>query len=32
VFGCTFDVAADGVEAMQKLGLEKYDIVLMVSK
>lgn len=31
VFGCTFDVAADGVEAMQKLGLEKYDIVLMVS-
>jgi hypothetical protein len=31
VFGCTFDVAADGVEAMHKLGLEKYDIVLMVS-
>lgn len=30
VFGCTFDVAADGVEAMQKLGLEKYDLVLMV--
>ncbi|KAM3589838.1 kinase-regulated stress-responsive transcription factor skn7 [Umbelopsis sp. WA50703] len=29
VFGCTFDVAADGVEAMQKLGLEKYDLVLM---
>ncbi|KAG2178299.1 hypothetical protein INT44_001449, partial [Umbelopsis vinacea] len=29
VFGCTFDVAADGVEAMHKLGLEKYDIVLM---
>lgn len=31
VFGCTFDVATDGVEALKKLGLEKYDLVLMVS-
>jgi PleD family two-component response regulator len=30
VFGCTFDVATDGVEALKKLGLEKYDLVLMV--
>ncbi|OZJ05236.1 hypothetical protein BZG36_02298 [Bifiguratus adelaidae] len=29
VFGCTFDVAVDGVDALQKLNLEKYDIVLM---
>ncbi|KAI8578240.1 hypothetical protein K450DRAFT_247899 [Umbelopsis ramanniana AG] len=29
VFGCTFDVATDGVEALKKLGLEKYDLVLM---
>jgi CheY-like chemotaxis protein len=32
VFGCTFDVATDGVEALKKLGLEKYDLVLMVSQ
>lgn len=30
VFGCTFDVATDGVEALKKLGLERYDLVLMV--
>jgi len=29
VFGCTFDVATDGVEALKKLGLERYDLVLM---
>jgi osomolarity two-component system response regulator SKN7 len=31
VFGCTIDVAVDGVGAVQKMNLEKYDLVLMVS-
>lgn len=30
VFGCTFDVAVDGVSAVNKMNLEKYDLVLMV--
>jgi osomolarity two-component system, response regulator SKN7 len=30
VFGCTFDVAVDGVGAVNKMNLEKYDLVLMV--
>ncbi|KAJ7128442.1 HSF-type DNA-binding-domain-containing protein [Mycena epipterygia] len=29
VFGCTFDVAVDGVGAVNKMNLEKYDLVLM---
>jgi hypothetical protein len=32
VFGCTIDVAVDGVVAVNKMmNLEKYDLVLMVS-
>jgi len=31
VFGCTTDVAVDGVAAVDKMNLEKYDLVLMVS-
>ena len=31
VFGCTTDVAMDGVAAVDKMNLEKYDLVLMVS-
>jgi osomolarity two-component system response regulator SKN7 len=31
VFGCTIDVAVDGVSAVNKMNLEKYDLVLMVS-
>lgn len=31
VFGCTIDVAVDGVGAVNKMNLEKYDLVLMVS-
>ena len=31
VFGCTTDVAVDGVAAVNKMNLEKYDLVLMVS-
>lgn len=27
--GCTIDVAVDGVEAIRKLGTDKYDLVLM---
>lgn len=30
VFGCTIDVAMDGVAAVNKMNLEKYDLVLMV--
>ena len=30
VFGCTIDVAVDGVSAVNKMNLEKYDLVLMV--
>ncbi|KAK2459440.1 hypothetical protein APHAL10511_008551 [Amanita phalloides] len=29
VFGCTTDVAMDGVSAVNKMNLEKYDLVLM---
>ncbi|KZT23920.1 hypothetical protein NEOLEDRAFT_1068377 [Neolentinus lepideus HHB14362 ss-1] len=29
VFGCNFDVAVDGVGAVNKMNLEKYDLVLM---
>ena len=32
VAGCTIDVAADGLEAITKLGSGSYDIVLMVKK
>jgi len=31
VFGCQIDVAVDGVGAVNKMNLEKYDLVLMVS-
>ena len=31
VFGCAIDVAVDGVGAVDKMNLEKYDLVLMVS-
>lgn len=30
VFGCTIDMAVDGVSAVHKMNLEKYDLVLMV--
>ena len=30
VFGCTIDVAVDGVVAVNKMNFEKYDLVLMV--
>lgn len=30
VFGCAIDVAVDGVGAVNKMNLEKYDLVLMV--
>jgi len=30
VYGCTIDVAVDGVSAVNKMNLEKYDLVLMV--
>ncbi|KAJ6566931.1 hypothetical protein B0H19DRAFT_1138898 [Mycena capillaripes] len=29
IFGCTTDVAVDGVSAVNKMNLEKYDLVLM---
>ena len=32
VFGCAIDVAVDGVGAVNKMNLEKYDLVLMVSR
>lgn len=31
VAGCTIDVALDGVSAVNKMNLERYDLVLMVS-
>jgi hypothetical protein len=31
VFGCTMDIAVDGVGAVEGINLEKYDLVLMVS-
>ena len=30
VFGCTIDVAVDGLQAVNRMNLEKYDLVLMV--
>lgn len=30
VIGCTIDLAKDGVEALKKMGMEKYDLILMV--
>jgi osomolarity two-component system, response regulator SKN7 len=30
VFGCTIDVAVDGIGAVERMNLEKYDLVLMV--
>ena len=30
IFGCTIDVAVDGVGAVNKMNLERYDLVLMV--
>jgi osomolarity two-component system response regulator SKN7 len=32
VFGCTIDVAVDGDSAVNKMNLEKYDLVLMVGR
>jgi osomolarity two-component system response regulator SKN7 len=32
VFGCTIDVVVDGVSAVSKMMLEKYDLVLMVCR
>ncbi|KAK9766149.1 kinase-regulated stress-responsive transcription factor skn7 [Basidiobolus ranarum] len=29
IFGCSFDIATDGVAAVNRMNLEKYDIVLM---
>jgi osomolarity two-component system response regulator SKN7 len=31
IFGCEIDVAVDGVSAVNKMNLERYDLVLMVS-
>lgn len=31
IIGCTIDLAKDGVEALKKMGMEKYDLILMVS-
>lgn len=31
IFGCTTDVAVDGIGAVTKMNLEKYDLVLMVN-
>jgi osomolarity two-component system, response regulator SKN7 len=30
VFGCAIDIAVDGISAVNKMNLEKYDLVLMV--
>ena len=30
VFGCTIDVAVDGLQAVDRMNFEKYDLVLMV--
>lgn len=32
IFGCTIDVAVDGFGAVNKMNLEKYDLVLMVRR
>ena len=32
IAGCTFEVAHDGMEAVSKMNLDKYDIVLMVRR
>lgn len=32
VIGCTIDLAKDGVEALKKMGEERYDLILMVKK
>lgn len=29
--GCSIDLAKDGLEALQKMSVEKYDLILMVS-
>ncbi|KAI8090873.1 hypothetical protein BDF21DRAFT_333794 [Thamnidium elegans] len=29
IIGCTIDLAKDGVEALKKMGMEKYDLILM---
>ncbi|CAO3673042.1 unnamed protein product [Rhizopus stolonifer] len=29
VFGCTIDLAKDGMEALKMMGLERYDLILM---
>lgn len=31
VIGCTIDLATDGVEALKKMGIRKYDLILMVN-
>lgn len=31
IIGCTIDLAKDGVEALKKMGMEKYDLILMVT-
>jgi hypothetical protein len=31
IFGCTTDVAVDGLSAVNKMNLKKYDLVLMVA-
>lgn len=31
IFGCTYDAVNDGVAAVNKMNLDKYDLVLMVS-
>ena len=30
VFGCSYDIASDGMDAIKKMNLQRYDIVLMV--
>ncbi|RKP00953.1 hypothetical protein CXG81DRAFT_12607, partial [Caulochytrium protostelioides] len=29
IFGCSFDIAVDGLDAVRQMGGKKYDIVLM---
>lgn len=31
MIGCSIDLAKDGLEALQKMSLEKYDLILMVT-
>jgi hypothetical protein len=31
MIGCSIDFAKDGVEALQKMSIEKYDLILMVN-